>query len=98
MPPFDWTRGKIRYELERVGFVEMRQVDKAFGLSLGTVSNTIRHPYEVGEYAIAKALGLHPSTIWPSRYDTAGQRHSPQPMSAYKRPGAVGHGQNAKAA
>jgi len=94
----DWSRGKIRFALEQKGITEMLQVDRQNGLPLGTVSTTIRHPHQVGEMIVAAVLGIPAHSIWLSRYDAAGQRLMPQPMTAYRRPRAAGHGQKAKAA
>ena len=38
------------------------------GLSSGTLANALKKPWPKGEFIIARALGVHPSTIWPSRY------------------------------
>lgn len=98
MPTQNWTRGRIRLELERIGYTCMQKVDADHGLACGTVSNTIRHPYEAGEKVLAQIIGVPAATIWPTRYDASGQRLSPQPMSAYKASDRAGHCQNAKAA
>ncbi|KQN64448.1 transcriptional regulator [Erwinia sp. E602] len=38
------------------------------GLSSGTLANALKKPWPKGEFIIARALGVHPSVIWPSRY------------------------------
>ena len=80
----DWTRGKIRYELEKVGVTNFFDLDRSSGLPLGTCSNAIREPRRNGEAVIAKALNRHPKIIWPSRYDVKGDRLTPQPSRNYR--------------
>lgn len=74
-------------------------VDRTHGLKQGIACITTRHPHEAGEKAIADALGLDPSQIWPSRFNPqTGARFRPQPMENYRDRGRLRTSQKAKAA
>lgn len=94
----DWTRGRLRFELEKKEIHSLYDLDRANRLPLGTCSNTITEPHRRGEQILAAAVGRRPHVIWPSRYDKAGIRLSPQPVENYRRAEPVGHRQKAKAA
>lgn len=79
----DWSAAKIKYELANKGFTLYAASRKA-GLAKRACSWAIAEPHPKGEFAIAKALGVAPCIIWPSRYDDKGQRLKPQPASNYK--------------
>lgn len=40
----------------------------------GTLSKAMRFSFPIAERRIADALGVHPKTIWPSRYNPDGTR------------------------
>lgn len=94
----DWSRGKIRYELEKAGETCLYAMDRHHGLPLGTCSNSISVPHRGGEEAIACALNRAPAEIWPSRYDENGNRLRPQPAHNYRQSDPAGHRQNRRAA
>ncbi|WP_159566679.1 helix-turn-helix domain-containing protein [Budvicia diplopodorum] len=43
-------------------------LSRSAGLSSSTLANALIRPWPKGEWLIAKAIGVHPSEIWPSRY------------------------------
>jgi Ner family transcriptional regulator len=75
----DWTRGRMRYELEKKGRRTWREIDLEYGFPVNTISNTMYRPDPRGEKVLADILGLPPQEIWPSRYDATGRRLKPQP-------------------
>lgn len=76
---------EIRYLLNQAGLT-FAAIDRDFGLKPGIAKVAARYPHRDGENAIAKALGVEPSTIWPSRYRADGQRIKPQPAANYRMP------------
>lgn len=81
-PSEDLPPETIRYLLNRAGLT-FADIDRASGLAEGTCRKASRYPVLAGELAIAEALGRSPREIWPSRYDGAGVRLSPQPRANY---------------
>lgn len=94
----DWSRGKIRYELEKVGITKLYDLDRAHGLPLGICSATISAPHRKGEEILAALLKRDPWEIWPSRFDVSGKRLRPQPKSNYRQARSAGHCQKRRAA
>lgn len=43
-------------------------VSRKAGLGSSTLANALARPWAKGEMLIAQALGVPPSSIWPSRY------------------------------
>lgn len=75
----------IRSLLYQLGLTAVA-VEQHYGLYRGCVYDTIREPNEAGEAAIAAALDVAPSNLWPDRFDAStGQRLSPQPRRNYLR-------------
>jgi Ner family transcriptional regulator len=94
----DWTRGRIRYELEKAGVIELYHLDRSNNLPLGTCSNTIAEPHRRAEEIIAAAVKRKSRDIWPSRFDAHGNRLRPQPPENYRRARPAGHRQKERAA
>ncbi|MBF0154542.1 MAG: helix-turn-helix domain-containing protein [Magnetococcales bacterium] len=69
----DWSRLEIRAALI-MNKISLRQLSIDAGYSPGTVKLALRNPYPAAQEIIAKALGMDPWDIWPSRYDAT---HSP---------------------
>lgn len=44
------------------------------GLSSGTLNHALSKPWPRGEYIIARAIGIPPEDIWPSRYKITGSK------------------------
>lgn len=98
MPPKDWTRGKVRYELEKIGRTTLRQIDLEFGVPVGTISNTLYRPDPKGERILSQILGISACQIWPSRYDKDGLRLTPQPTNKPRTEANARHRQKQRAA
>lgn len=80
----DWSAAKIKYELAKKELT-LYAVSRNAGLHKRACSLALAEPHINGEIAIAKALGVPPCNIWPSRYDDeSGERLEPQPASNYK--------------
>lgn len=63
----DWHSADIIAALHKRG-ISMAALSRSSGLASSTLANTLSRPWPKGEWLIARALHLHPSTIWPSRY------------------------------
>ena len=63
----DWHQADIIAALRKKG-TTLAAVSRSAGLSSSTLSNALSRPWPKGELLIARALGVHPSLIWPSRY------------------------------
>lgn len=53
-------------------------VSREAGLGSSTLANALARPWAKGEMIIAKALGVPPSAIWPSRYFDEAHRLIPR--------------------
>lgn len=95
--PEDKSPEEILYLLSVRGHT-CADVDRAFGLQVGTASKTLGYPHGRAEQAIAKMLQLAAHKIWPSRYDALGKRLKPQPAENYKSRRRVRHCQKRIAA
>jgi len=73
----DWTKEYIKYRIREL-FGSMTAMAHCYGLSLGLVRQAIRIPSPSVDRVIAKALGEHPATIWPSRYNHATLENNPR--------------------
>ena len=63
----DWHRADVISALKKRG-TNMARLSRENGLGSDTLYNTLARPWPKGEQIIAKALGVSPSEIWPSRY------------------------------
>lgn len=63
----DWHQADIVAALRKQG-TSMAAISRSAGLSSSTLGGVQRRPWPKGEWLIGNALGLHPATIWPSRY------------------------------
>ncbi len=63
----DWSWIDIKHALEKKGLT-FAQVERDAGLGASTLSNARYRPYPNAQRIIAKALGVKPQVIWPSRY------------------------------
>jgi len=68
--PKDWTKEFIKYRI-REDFGSMTAMAHCYGLNPSTIRRALSVPYPLVDRVIAKALGEHPATIWPSRYNHA---------------------------
>lgn len=69
--------------LLRKQFGTLRAFERQHGLPVQAANAALKRPHDLAEAAIAAALGKHPADLWPSRYDAAGNRLSPQPPANY---------------
>lgn len=65
--PQDWHPADIVSALHKKG-ISLRQLSVDHGFAPNTLGNATKRPYPKAEAIIAKALGVKPETIWPSRY------------------------------
>ena len=63
----DWHRADIISALRKNG-TTLAEVSRAAGLSSSTLGNVLVRPWPKGEHIIAKAIGIEPQHICPSRY------------------------------
>lgn len=63
----DWHRADIKAELEKRG-LSLNQLAAETQLKAGTLNNVFRVKYPKAERIVAKAIGVAPEVIWPSRY------------------------------
>lgn len=73
-PAQDWHPADIVAALHKAGYT-LAKLAEEHGLKSGqTFSHAMRRSLPVSEQRIADALGIHPKTIWPSRYNVDGSR------------------------
>lgn len=63
----DWTKEFIKYRISEM-FGTMTAMAHCYGLHPSVIRRALRVPYPKVDRVIAKALGVHPADIWPSRY------------------------------
>lgn len=73
----DWTNEYIKYRLREL-FGSMTDMAHCYGLHPSVIRRALRVPYPKVDRVIAKALGEHPATIWPSRYKHDVLENSPR--------------------
>lgn len=71
----DWTNARIIYLLRERG-TSVRQLSIANGLRPATLGDALYRSWPKGERLIAAAIGVEPSTIWPSRYARRARRRA----------------------
>lgn len=69
--PQDWHRADIKAALEKNGHT-LLQLSKANNYAASIVGRALVQAYPACETIIAKAIGVTPQTIWPSRYNLDG--------------------------
>lgn len=67
MPDMDWHIADIGAALKKAG-TNMSKLSVENGYSRNNLRNALYRPYPRAERIIAKAIGLEPCKIWPSRY------------------------------
>ena len=63
----DWSPHRVIFELREVG-LSLRQIAFRNEVSPQLLSRALYLPAPKSEQRIARALGLRPRDIWPSRY------------------------------
>lgn len=79
----DWHPEDIKTAIRKQG-VTLADVARGAGLPGNALRLALTLPRAEAEKAIADFLNMHPSVIWPSRYDSAGERLRPQPVDNYR--------------
>ena len=97
-PPKDWHPADIKAALAKASW-SLNQLGIEHGYTrMSTLADALHRPYPKAERIIAKALGVKPQEIWPSRYDAAGKPNRPmgrppmRPPHAKKRTTGVASG------
>lgn len=67
--PEDWHKADIIAALHKRG-TSIARLSREAGLASSTLANALARPWPKGEWMIANAIGIHPSAIWPTRYDS----------------------------
>lgn len=67
----DWHKADVKAALEKRGW-SLRGLAAHLGLHHRTLNQAFQQSYPASERRIADALGVHPMTIWPSRYNPDG--------------------------
>lgn len=65
--PCDWHQADIIAELKKKG-TNMSALSQANGYSRNGLRNALYRKYPKAERIIARAIGVQPEQIWPSRY------------------------------
>jgi Ner family transcriptional regulator len=67
-PPLtDWHRADIKAALEKAGWT-LRKLSIKHGYCVFAAAQALHRPWPRMERIIARAIGVRPSEIWPSRY------------------------------
>ncbi|MDD2725203.1 MAG: helix-turn-helix domain-containing protein [Methylovulum sp.] len=70
----DWHPADIVAALHKAGYT-LEKLGEKYNLKSGqTFSKAMRYSFPSAEQRIAEVLGIHPKTIWPSRYNLDGSR------------------------
>ncbi|WP_422979672.1 helix-turn-helix domain-containing protein [Undibacterium sp. TC9W] len=84
----DWHRADIKAALEKAGWT-LRQLAIANGYVAGVMCHPLNQQYPKAEAIIAKAIGVQPQKIWPSRYNADGtpkKQGAPRQRAIYIKP------------
>lgn len=79
----DWHPEDIKTAVRKRGRT-LADVARDAGLAGSALRLALTLPRTEAEAAIAAFLNVHPMVIWPSRYDSAGERLRPQPVDNYR--------------
>lgn len=80
----DWHSADIIAAIKKQG-TTLAAVSREAGLSSSTLANALTRPWPKGEIIIAKAIGVEPQLIWPSRYQNLKQgQHSVRELKMKK--------------
>ena len=71
----DWHRADIKSALEKAGH-SLRQLSLQHGYAPTSLKVALNEPWPAAERIITSAIGVAPSTIWPTRYDAYGNPKS----------------------
>lgn len=68
-PLHDWHPADIKAALEKRG-TSLAAIGRELGYAATSPYDVLRRRWIAMEQAVGAKLGVHPATIWPSRYDT----------------------------
>jgi len=68
----DWSQHDIVAELRKRG-TTLTALSRENGYGKDSLRVALRKPWPAAELIIARALGVHPAAIWPSRYGPDGE-------------------------
>lgn len=71
-PNRDWHKEDIKAALHKRGY-SLNKIARKFGYCRTSPATVLRRPWAVMEKITADIIGVHPSEIWPSRYDEHGE-------------------------
>lgn len=98
--PADWHWKDVLTALHKAGW-SLRQLAIANGYDDGApLGEAARRPFPKAERIIARAIGIEPQELWPTRYDDSGQpnrRRGPaprRPASFSVNPSRITHSRN----
>lgn len=75
----DWHKADIIAALHKKG-TSLAALSREANLAPSTLANALTRPWARGELMIARAIGLVPEQIWPSRYFDANGKQLKRPM------------------
>lgn len=75
----DWHRADIKAALEKSGW-SLRQIALENGLSENTIAKALSIRYPRAQMLIARAIGVAPELIWPSRYGADAPKRGRPPL------------------
>lgn len=81
----DWHRADIKARLEKKGY-SFARIAKENGYVANATNTVLRRPWPKIERIVAGIIGVKPQTIWPSRYDKAGQPLRTKMIPATRKP------------
>ncbi|MBN2427121.1 MAG: helix-turn-helix domain-containing protein [Deltaproteobacteria bacterium] len=67
----DWHPADIKAALAKKNYTFSR-IAREYGYRINSPSEVLRVPWSPMEAIVGDILGVHPSRIWPSRYDSSG--------------------------
>lgn len=79
-----WDRHAIRAAVYRRGLT-LVGIARAAGLESSSCSVALCRRHRAGEAALAEALGVEPSTLWPDRYPDSGVSQIQRSRKARRR-------------
>jgi Ner family transcriptional regulator len=70
-PPEDWHPEDVKSAIRKTG-ISMSTLAQRNGKAIATICMALKRQSAPAQEIIAKHLGIPPQTIWPTRYDAAG--------------------------
>jgi Ner family transcriptional regulator len=79
----DWHPEDIKAAIRKRGRT-LSQLGARHGITRQVMANALIYPHAAAEVVIARFIGVPAHRIWPSRYNSNGERKKPQPTVNYK--------------